>query len=125
MAAMDLDGHLAETHLESDLLVEIAGDHEAHDFPFARRQGIEARLELRGERVLLASSAVAFNSGLYCVEHFLLVERLGQEFNCAGFHSPHRNRDITMATDENHRKLYIELVQCLLKLQTAPSRQSE
>jgi hypothetical protein len=62
MAAIDLDGHLAETHLEPDLLVEIAGDHEAHDFPFARRQGIEARLELCGERVVLASSAVAFNS---------------------------------------------------------------
>ena len=94
-----------------------------------RRAVVESELRFDfcwGECDLLArsSGSVSFNPGLDGVQHILLAQRLGQQLDRAGFYRPHRNRDITMGTDENHRKVYIELAQYLLKLQTAPSRQS-
>ena len=61
---MDLHGHLAEAHLEADLLVEIAGYDQAHDFTLPERQRVEPGPKFGSERVVLAIGAVALDSGL-------------------------------------------------------------
>ena len=94
---MNLDRDLADPQLETDLLVEPAGDHQAHHFSFARRQRIEPLAEFRNFPGVLERSAILLKGLLNRVQKILIAEGLGEEFRSAGFHRahPHLMRDMT------------------------------
>ena len=94
---MNLDRDLADPQLETDLLVEPAGDHQAHHFPLAGHQPIETLVQFRAFPGVLTRSAVALKGLLNRVQKILIAEGLGEEFRSAGFHRahPHLMRDMT------------------------------
>src|SRR5262245_34626846 len=59
MAAMNLDGDLAQSKLTGDLLVHQAGSDEAHHLSFALGQPLEACSQVRDSMLILPTLAVA------------------------------------------------------------------
>jgi hypothetical protein len=47
-------------------------------------------------------------------KQILIAKRLGQKLHRAGFHRPHRHRNITVAGDENDRQLHAGLGESIL-----------
>ena len=60
LAAMHLDGHLADPELAGDLLVEPAGDDEAQDLSLAGGQGLKAGPQFGEAHLVGAADAVLF-----------------------------------------------------------------
>src|SRR5580704_12363197 len=58
------------------------------------------------------------------VEQVLIPEGLGQELYGAGFHGPHRHRDIAMGGNEDYWDLNARIGQLVLKVQTVDSGKS-
>jgi hypothetical protein len=56
------------------------------------------------------------------IQEILLAQRLSKEFNRASFHSLHRHRDVTVASDKNDWNIDLNVG---LKIDPAQSRQSD
>src|SRR5271157_3400619 len=59
MTALNFNGGLTRPQFSSNLLVEFACDHQAHDWAFARRERLETLPPCRNFRTLSAHSTVA------------------------------------------------------------------
>src|SRR5262249_22597731 len=103
VAPVDLHGDLGEAHPGGNLLVHQASGHELHDLLLALRQGREIGAHGGVRLILLASRAVASKRELHSVEHVLIAEWLGQEFEGAGLHRPDRHGDVAVCRDEDDR----------------------
>src|SRR5436309_16143881 len=119
---MDLDRHLAQLGLRRNLLVSATGDNESQDFPLARRQGIEALLQLGNNLGFLPPGTIVINPRLDRVEQLLLAQWLGQELDGTGFHGVHRHGNVAVPADKYDWKMDVRFAQCALELQTARAR---
>ena len=124
LAAMHLDGHLADPELAGDLLVEPPGDDQRHHLALARGQRLEAGAQFGQPHLAGAAGAVLFERRADRVEQILVAERLGQELDGAGLHRPHRHRDVAIAGDEDDRQLRLGLRQLALHVETAAPREA-
>src|SRR5438270_1606396 len=104
LAAMHLDGHLADPELAGDLLVEPAGDDEAQDLSLAGGQGLKACPQFGEAHLVGAADAVLFKRDTDRIEQILVAERLGQKLDGARLHRPHRHRDVAIAGDEDDQQ---------------------
>src|SRR5258707_11335577 len=118
VAAMNLDGDLADPELKSDLLIEHTRNHQAHDFALARAQGLVTFSQPGIVTLLAAPDSVAIQSLLDCVQQVLVVERLGQKLHGTRFHGLHRHRNVSVTGNKNNWDLDARVGQLTLKVQT-------
>src|SRR5262245_56476037 len=104
---MDLHGHLAQFEPTRDQLVQGSGDDERKELACWRCNRRETYLKRRNDFLLLAAGAIALDAGLNSIKQFLLVHRLGKEFNGPRLDGVQRHGDIAMSGDEYDGKLDI------------------
>src|SRR5438067_9063601 len=124
LAAMHLDGHLADPELAGDLLVEPAGDDEAQDLSLAGGQGLEAGPQFGEAYLVGAADAVLFKRDTDRIEQILVAERLGQKLDGARLHRRHRHRDVAIAGDEDDRQRRVRGGNIPLHSPTAATRKT-
>src|SRR5262249_33742407 len=119
LAAMDLHRHLAQFRLRGNLIVSATSDNESQNFSLARRQGIEALLQLGNNLGFLPPDTIALDPRLDRIEQFLLAQWLGQEFDGPGFYGSHRHGNVAVPADKYDWKMDVRVVQCTLEFETA------
>src|SRR5438270_634368 len=115
---MDLHGDFACPQIRSYLLIELAGNHQAHDFTLACGQRLVAFSHLGKFALLLARYTVAFQSLVDRIQQVLVLERLGQKLHGTRFHGLHRHRNISMSGDENDWNSDARVSQVALQVET-------
>src|SRR6516225_484292 len=71
----------------------------------SRGQRSEALPERSEQLLILPVGAISLEGGLDRVQQVLLAKGLGQEFDRAGLHCPHRHRDVAVAGQEDDRQI--------------------
>jgi hypothetical protein len=67
--------------------------------------------------------AAAVDGLLDGVQQVIVTERFREELDGPGFHGAYRHRDVTMAGNEDDRKVDLDLGQFLLEIKATPARQ--
>ena len=86
LAAMRLDGDLADAELAADLLVQEAGHDQDHHLALAWRQRPVALVQLHQPGLALQDVPAAFERTLDGVDQRLVTPRGGEELHGAGLH---------------------------------------
>ena len=106
-------------------LLQTARQHQLEHLALALRQRIEISPDFRDGALIVAMGAVPCDRQMDRVQQLLVTDRLGQELNRPGLHGPNRHRNIGMTADENNGQMHVRLDQAVVKLQSAPPRQSD
>src|SRR5262252_6572297 len=68
---------------------------------------------------------IALDRGCNGIQKILVAKWLGDEFDSAGLHGPHRHGYISMSRTKHERNAYLRLRQLGLEVETAQSRQPD
>jgi len=118
---MNLHRYLADTELAGDLFVQQATDNEAHDLSFARREPVVPLAQLSHSLAMRASGGIQLDGRLHRTRQQVWNEWNCQEIQSPGLHRAHRQRDVRVAADEEHRGTLAS--QLLLQTEAAHIRQ--
>src|ERR1700722_12256390 len=110
--------HFAQFERRCNLLIWASCDNQSEHFSLARRQSSIAYTQIRRNPIVEAPFAITFDSRLNCLQQLLLAQRLGQEFDRAGFYRLPPHRDITVPADEYDRNQNLGCLQFALELQS-------
>ena len=119
---MVLDRARAEPEAGGDLLGVVAGDHQVHHLPLARRQrghSFDHRDRLGPPPAPLG---VELDALLDPLQQVLVVERLLQEVDRAGLHRPDRGGHVGVSGDHHRRAVVSLLGQFLEQLEAGHPR---
>src|SRR2546423_1572684 len=103
LAPVRLHRDLANPELETDLLIQQAGDYQRHDLLFARGERCITVAQGMYLRLVTKCGAASLNGMPDRPQQHLVVERLRQELGGPRLHSPHRHRDVAVARDKDDR----------------------
>src|SRR5215469_6317858 len=101
ITALDLYSYLAGSKFTSDLLVQLARNHEAHHVALTRSQRTVALLKIRCPGATLACQAVPLQRLLNRVEEILVSKGFRQKLHRTRLHRLHRHRNISVTSDED------------------------
>ena len=120
--SMCLDSDLTDIQLEADLLVHQSLHDEIHDLALALGQRGEPLLQLTLSSFSLQIGLAAKHRVTNRLDHYLVIERLGQKFSRTCFHCSDRRRNIAIARYEYDRCRGLLITYALLDIETAEIR---
>src|SRR5262249_44825494 len=118
VAAVRLDGNLADAELETDLLVEEACNHQRHDFLLARAERCMPLAQHLQLHCVMDRKAAALDRITYGIQEGFIAEGLCKELDSSSLHGLDAGRHVAIARDEDDRHLWPIRSDVLLKIET-------
>ena len=117
--AMDLHRDLTDSSVSRDLLVQLSRDHHLYDSALPRSQRLESPSETCQLAFVIVLSPSFLDRSLNRVQESQMIDRFGEKFHRTGLDGLYRHADISMAGNEDGRKLNVVFDQPLMQIQAA------
>src|SRR6266852_2757997 len=121
-APVNLHGIFCSSELTSNLLVEHAGNHHGDHLPLARRQRVEALLQLRYLFLLFAPGTISLQCDANGIQQILVAGWLSKKFDCSSLHRPNSHWNVAVAGDKDYWNTNVSRCKLALKIESTQSR---